>query len=122
MPTVYRKREARAIKWLTNHLGVALIEQIELNVSETQRYRFDGVSEDGKVVVEVRANDMPKRGVIRDTQLAEASEACLFMLGVKDAERRILALTQKEFYEAFMRKRQASLYRSLGIEITPTFD
>jgi hypothetical protein len=117
---VYLRREAQAIKWLRKQLGVNLREQVELSVSKTQNYRFDGVSEDGKIVVEVRSNDVPKRGRIRDTQLAEASEACLFMLGVKNAERRILAFTQKEFYEPFMKKRQACLYESLGIEVVPT--
>jgi hypothetical protein len=121
MPTVYRRREARAIEWFAKELGISLREQTELNVSETQKYRFDGVSEDGKIVVEVRASDMPEKGELRDTQLAEASEACLFMLGVKNAERRILAVTQRKFYEALLKERQASLYRSLGIEITPTF-
>jgi hypothetical protein len=121
MPTVYDRREARAIRRLSEELGTTLREQVELNVSESQKYRFDAVSEDNKIVVEVRANDMPRKGELRDTQLAETSEACLFMLGVKNAQRRILALTQKEFYDALITKRQAALYRSLGIEIMPIF-
>ncbi len=88
----------------------------------TQKYRFDGASRNGKTVLEVRANDVPENGKLRDTQLAETSEVCLFMLGVKNAKRRILAITQKKFYQAFMKTRQACLCQSLGIEIMPTFD
>jgi CRISPR/Cas system-associated exonuclease Cas4 (RecB family) len=120
-PGDYRRREARAIKWLAEH-GIKLIEQIELDVCETRKYKFDGVSKNKKTVVEIKTNDMPKKGKLRDAQLTEASEACLLMLGVKNAKRRILALTQKKFYEALMKERQACLYQSLGIEIKPTFD
>lgn len=43
-PRVYRRREARVIRWLAEH-GIRLREQIELDVCETQKYKFDGVSE-----------------------------------------------------------------------------
>jgi len=52
---------------------------------------------------------------------AKERSACLFIVGVKNAEGRILALTQKNFYEAFMKERQACSYRWLGIEIAPAF-
>jgi hypothetical protein len=120
-PWVYRRREAQALTWLRAH-GIRVDEQTELNVCETQMYRFDGASKNGRTVVEVRANDLPENGKLRDTQLAETSEACLYMLGVKKAKRRILALTQRRFYYAFMKTRQACVYQSLGIKIIPTFD
>lgn len=114
-PQVYLQKETKARRALETKLGVPLPET-EVAISGGVSYKFDLVSPDRKIVGEIRASGFPPRGRLRGTQIAEMSEACLFLLGA-NAERRMLVFTEREFYEPFIRTRQAQVAASMGIEV-----
>ncbi len=112
----YLEKETRARKTLELRFGVPLPET-EVPVSGGVVYRFDLVSPDRKVVGEIRASGFPVRGKLRDTQIAEMCEACLYLLGAEGAKRRLLVFTEREFYEPFIKTRQARVAASMGVEL-----
>lgn len=101
---------------LSQCLGVNLVK-MKLNVYDNLMHEFDGVSPSGDILVEIKASNIPQKGQLRHTQLAEMSEACLLMLCVKSAKRRILAIADPSFYNKFINTMQAGAALTLGIEI-----
>ena len=112
----YHEKETRARKVLELRFGVPLPET-EVPVSGGVVYKFDLVSPDRKIVGEIRASGFPARGKLRETQIAEMCEACLFLLGAKEADMRLLVFTEREFYEPFVKTRQARVAASMGVEL-----
>lgn len=112
----YLEKEARARKVLELRFGIPLPEA-EVPISGGVVYKFDLVSPERKIVGEIRASGLPQRGRLRDTQVAEMSEACLFLLGAPSAKRRLLVLTEFEFYEPFVETRPAKVAASMGVEL-----
>lgn len=116
MSSNYLRIENCVRKNLSAELGEELSKKTVLISSGATR-EFDGLTSDGGVVVEIKASKVPVKGKLRHTQLAEMSEACLFMLALEGAKRRILAISDKEFFSEYIRSSQATAARILGVEI-----
>jgi len=91
--------------------------KMKLNVYHNLMHEFDGVSPSDDILVEIKASNSLQKGQLRHTQFAEMSEACLLMLSVKSAKRRILAIADPSFYNKFINTMQAGAALTLGIEI-----
>ena len=116
MSSKYLEIEDCVRKTLSEKIGKGLSKKTVVLFNGTTR-EFDGLTEDREIVVEIKASRIPAKGKIRHTQLAEMSEACLFMLALNETKRRVLAISNKDFYSAFVMSSQAEAARILGIEI-----
>lgn len=116
MSSKYLEIEDCVRKTLSEKIGKGLSKKTAVLFNGTTR-EFDGLTEDREIVVEIKASSIPAKGKIRHTQLAEMSEACLFMLALNETKRRILAISNKDFYSAFVMSSQAEAALILGIEI-----
>lgn len=116
MSSKYLKTEESVRKSLSEKMGVPLLKRTFELLPGVFR-EFDAISADNKLVAEIKASNVPVKGELRHTQLAEMCEACLFMLTLKGAERRILALSDVDFFNAFLKTSQAAAARALGIEV-----
>jgi len=85
----------------------------------TRCSEFDAVSEDGKIVAEVKAYTAPYYTTEMDNTMAD-----VYKLSHVDAEVKLLFLTDPLFYAAFCRKYKAYLVgmRQQGIEIVSPFE
>jgi len=86
---------------------------------KTEHFEFDAVSEDGKIVAEVKAYTAPYYAAEMDGAMAD-----VYKLSHIDAQVKLLFLTDPLFYAAFCRKHKAQLVgmRKQGIEIVSLFE
>ena len=86
---------------------------------KTHYHEFDAVSEDGKIVAEVKAYTKPYFPQEMDNALSNVST-----LNNVDAGIKLFFLTDPLFYVAFCRKHKDNLVeiRKQGIEIVPPFE
>ncbi len=86
---------------------------------KTEHFEFDAVSDDGKVVAEVKAYTAPYHPAEMDGAMAD-----VYRLSQVGAEVKLLFLTDPLFYMAFCRKHKALLVgmRKQGIEILSPFE
>jgi hypothetical protein len=78
-------------------------------------YNFDLVSPDQEIVIEVKTEKY--EGGNPTSAVASLSEACLLLIAVKDAKKRILVLTDEPLYKLFKEERQGKIMALMGIEI-----
>ena len=116
MAPKYLSTEEKVRQKLSQQVGKTLLKR-KISISTDAKHEFDGVSQDEEILVEIKASGIPGKGEIRHTQLAEMCEACLLLLSVKNGRRRILALSNQDFYKKFANTMQAEAARSLGVEI-----
>jgi len=114
---IWKEKEDYVRKMLSEKLNSELKER-NVQLRGTNRgYKFDLVSPDGSIVGEVKTFTPRKLGKKPHGKIANTSEACLFLMAAEGAKKRFLVLTDKEFYNIYMRQRQAKIAEASGIEI-----
>ena len=116
MASKYLKIEETVRKSLSKKLGKDIVKR-KLPIPCGSEHEFDGVSPEGDILIEIKASTVPTKGELRHTQLAEMCEACLLLMSIGSAKRRILALSDVGFHNLFIRTMQAKAALSVGIEI-----
>lgn len=114
----WHKKEMYIRKVLSKKFNTNLEEKNVLLEGINGKYRFDLVSSDGEIVGEIKSYkyELPSGGR-PSAKIAHASEACLFLMHAKNAKRRLLVFSEKEFYEHYRKERQGQLAEHNGIEI-----
>lgn len=95
-------------------------EKLPIEVQgKTEQFEFDAVSEDKKIVAQVKAYRCPYYPAEMDGALADVAK-----LALCDSELKLLFLTDSVFYMAFCRKHKDELVglRRQGIEIVSPFE
>lgn len=78
---------------------------------------FDAVSEDGKIVAEVKSNELNKiTGALRPAVRDNLTAACMFLSTTK-AKTKLLVLTDKGTHSHFIRTLEARASKQMGVEI-----
>ena len=120
MKAHWKVMEENVREALERELGVSLPKKgVDLTGAD-KPYEFDMVSPDGTIVGETKSSTWIGAGKRRGkphAKIAQASEACLLLLGAKDAKERLLVLTDPEFYEHDVRERQGLIARAHGVTI-----
>jgi hypothetical protein len=111
-----KSEERRVRKALQRELKVKLPEKEVSLTGACKPYAFDMVSPDGTIVGETKTYAW-RRKRKPDTATARASDACLFLLHAKDAKKRLLVLTDRKFYEYYVRSRQGQMVQADGVTI-----
>jgi hypothetical protein len=118
MKAKWRRREEKVREALERELGVSLPEKKVFLTGTDRAYKFDMVSSDGTIVGETKTYTWRGKR-IPYAKIAHASEACLFLLHAKDAKTRLLVLTDREFYQHYVRSRQGLMVQADGVTIRP---
>lgn len=100
---------------LEQEIHVTLTKQELPLQGSDKRYGFDLVSSDQKIVIEVETEKY--EGVEPTSVVERLSEACLLLIAVKDAKKRIFVLTDEALYKLFKEERQGKMMALMGIEI-----
>ena len=118
MKTPWTEKEEYVRKILSEEFRVKF-EEREVPLRGTDKpYRFDLVSPDGSIVGEVKTYVSPTKGGKRPSaKIAHASEGCLFLMHAEGAKKRLLILTDRNFYTLYKNERQGQMAESNGIEI-----
>ena len=116
MAPKYLKIEEKIREKLSKELETNL-KKSRVQILPNVEHEFDGVSQNQDILVEIKASKVPEKGKLRHTQLAEMCEASLLLLSIKDAEKRILAIADENFYEKFRNTMQGKAAEHLGIKI-----
>jgi hypothetical protein len=101
---------------LSKKFGVKLEERKVKLKGVNKSYKFDLVSPDGSIVGEVKNFTPRKFGKKPHGKIANTSEACLFLIAAEGAKRKVLVLTNNDFYSIYMQERQARIAEAFGIE------
>jgi len=114
----WQKKEEYVRKALSERFGVEFRER-EVPLRGTDKtYRFDSVSPDGSIVGEVKTYVSPTRSGRRPSaKIAHASEGCMFLMHAEGTKRRLLILTDRNFYTLYKNERQGQMAEADGIEI-----
>ncbi len=99
---------------------VQLKEKLDLGKGNIlEQFEFDAVSDDGKVVAEIKAFAHPEHP--REMKLAEED---VWRLALANGERKLLFLVDPLFYQVFCQKNRNNLlpWRKMGIEIVSPFE
>lgn len=114
----WKEKEEYVRKVLSRKFGVKL-EEREVALRGTDKtYRFDLVSPDGSVVGEVKTYVSPTKGGKRPSaKMAHASEGCLFLMHAEGAKKRLLILTDRNFYTLYKNERQGQMAEADGVQI-----
>jgi len=107
-----------AIKQLSNELRHKLTSKkvlIGISSDGTSRFKkFDGVSDDGEIVVALANNSGYTSGGKKPTGKIRSVFALCYFLSLTQAKRKILILTDSEFYNIFQKESDGLLN---GIEL-----
>jgi len=89
------------------------------NGNTLEQFEFDAVSDDGKVIAEIKAFAHPEHP--REMKLAEED---VLRLALANGERKLLFLIDPLFYQVFCQKNRNNLlqWRKMGIEIVSPFE
>lgn len=121
MKPKWRTKEENVRKALQEELGKSLPKKDVVLTGADKPYEFDMVSLDGTIVAETKTytvgKSYPKRYPY--AKVAHTSEACLFLLHAKDAKKRLLVLTDRDFYKLYVGTRQGQMVQTQGVEIRP---
>jgi len=120
MKAHWKVMEEKVREALERELGVPLPEKPVLLTGTNETYNFDMVSPDGTIVGETKSSTWTGKGKRRGkphAKIAHASDACLLLLGAKDAKERLLVLTDPEFYKKYVRERQGLIAQVHGVTI-----
>ena len=79
-------------------------------------HKFDIVSHDRQTIGEIKSTVYPASGKSLDTKVGDMSSDILLLLG-RRARRKMLDLTDKGFYDWFVKTPQAKVATKKGIEI-----
>jgi hypothetical protein len=113
----WKDKENYVRQVLSKKLGTRLAER-RVRLRGTQKfYKFDFVSPDGSIVGEVKTSKPRKSGKKPHGKIANTSEACLFLIAAEGANRKLLVLTDKEFYSIYTQQRQARIAEAFGLEL-----
>jgi len=77
-------------------------------------HEFDLVSEDGKVVGEVKTDKYTSPQTFHSTRFPRAMLDCRY-LELADAEKRLIVFTDQAFYEAFVKKAQGLVMKPITV-------
>jgi len=118
MASEWSKKEEYVRQILSKEFRTNLEEHTVRLHGLNESYRFDLVSPDGSIVGEIKtyAYNLPS-GSRPSGKIAHASEACLFLMHAEGAKRRLLVLTDRDFYENYKKERQGRMAELNGIEI-----
>lgn len=118
MISTWKRKENHVRKILSERFNVNFKERKVPLLGSTKGYKFDLVSPDASVVGEIKTQvySMPS-GRIPYAKIAHVSEACLLLINAKDAKRRLLVFTDREFYEEYKKTRQGQIVEFNGIEL-----
>jgi hypothetical protein len=103
--------------WLGKQFGVRFRRKtVQLTGHGTAgQHQFAAVSEDGKIVVSVKSLSGRTTGENLPSAKIDSSYAEIYYLSLVQAEKRLLVLTDLEFYRLFCKQSQGMLVR--GVEI-----
>jgi hypothetical protein len=118
MKAKWRRKEEKVREALEREKGLPLPEKNVFLTGTDMKYKFDMVSPDGTIVGETKTYTWRGKRVPY-AKIAHASEACLFLLHAKDAKNRLLVLTDRKFYERYVRTRQGLMVQADGVTIRP---
>jgi hypothetical protein len=77
-------------------------------------HNFDLVSEDNQIVAEVKSHQLTKSGNIPSGKISDTYQAC-FMLEKVSAKKKLLILTDPNFYEIFKRYSEGKISKEIEI-------
>jgi len=121
MTTAGQVAEEIVLRYLHDRFGQMFSkEKLPIQVEgKTEQFEFDAVSEDKKVVAQVKAYRCPYYPAEMDGALFDVNK-----LALCDSELKLLFLTDPLFYMAFCRKYKAWLVgmRRQGIEVVSPFE
>ena len=114
----WQEKEEYVRKVLSEKFGVKFEERKVPLRGTDKPYRFDLVSPDGSIIGEVKTYVSPtKSGKRPSAKIAHASEGCLFLMHAEGAKRRLLILTDRNFYALYKNERQGRMVEADSIEI-----
>ena len=112
---VRRDKEEKVRKILERRFGMKF-QRGTLPSSGTD-HEFDAISEDKRIVAEVKSNGLNRRtGALRSAVRDNLTAACMFLLTTK-ARKRLLILTDDETHQHFTRTLEAKASQKMGIRI-----
>ena len=93
--------------------------ETELELPGDTHHKFDLVSADGAIVVEIRtfASLGPPRRRLTESQVSDLVREVFLLAGVKSAKRRILVLTDEQAFDGFLKTMYAPMAAANGVEI-----
>ena len=113
-----RKAEDAARHWLERKFGLPFSKRsLQVGFKSDGKpalHSFDLVSEDGKIVAEVKSHQLTRSGKVPSGKISDAYSACL-MLEKVAARMKLLVLTDYEFYAIFRRYSDGKIHK--GIEM-----
>lgn len=112
-----RQIEPHVQSWLRNQFGVRFRRQtVPLTGNGTAgQHQFGAVSEDGKIVASVKSLSGRTTGENLPSAKIDSSYAEIYYLSLVQAERRLLVLTDLEFYRLFCKQSEGMVVRSVNI-------
>jgi hypothetical protein len=119
MASEWKEKQERVRAVLEKEFGVGLSEwEAALRGTKNRGCKFDLVSPDGSIVGEVKTFTPIKNGRHKPfAKISGTSEACFFLIHAKRAKKRLLVLTDREFFELYKRERSAEIAESEGVDI-----
>jgi hypothetical protein len=113
-----KEKEEYVRNILSEKFGVKFKERKVPLRGTDKMYKFDLVSPNGSIIGEVKNYVSPtKSGKRPSAKIAHASEGCLFLMHAEGAKKRLLILTDRNFYTLYKNARQGQMAKANGIEI-----
>jgi hypothetical protein len=101
--------------WLAERFGVTFSKRVLPLTGCAGVHEFDAVSEDGKIVASVKSSSGLTSGQRNPSGKFHASFEELYFLSLVAAEKRLLVLTSREFYNLFKKRSEGRV--APGIEL-----
>jgi hypothetical protein len=107
--------------WLQKQFGVRFRRQtVPLTGNGTAgQHQFAAVSEDGKIVASVRSLSGRTTGENLPSAKIDSSYAEIYYLSLVESEKKLLILTDLEFYRLFRKQSQGMVVRGIDILYCP---
>jgi hypothetical protein len=107
--------------WLQKQFGVRFRRQTAplTGHGTAGQHQFAAVSEDGKIVASVKSLSGRTTGENLPSAKIDSSYAEIYYLSLVQAEKRLLVLTDPEFYRLFCRKSKGMVVRGVDILLCP---
>lgn len=109
------EKEARVREILSKEFGVAFSKKKLPLKTRKAPHEFDLVSEDGKIIGEVKSDKHTDKG-FPTTRFPRAMLACRY-LELVNAERKLMIFTDREFYAKFRQKSSGLLIDNIEIRL-----